>query len=290
MRNPFRRREPAPVPDVPAPPEWADLRPTFANAFAIHRGETVTDDSPTVPPGDPDGPADLPGAGYLPDVNESGSAGLHGPSDWGVIADGPVSPATSSSRIMFEERERQQVDHREECSACRGTGYKMTTSDFLRESIGLIEGQEDEVVRLFYVELLNFAPTLVDLFPPDLLDPMSTGEGKGQRDRLVGALSALATTFDLASPDAMNALDVVVAAMGRAHSAFRWPDGSVRRAELEHYYAVKVCLVRTFHAVGGEAWLPVYDAAWSDAFDDTAATMLKESIRNPQQFPRTRRH
>lgn len=250
---------------------------------------------PTKLPGEPGGPADLPDAGYAAERYidpEGGPNNIDHPRygknfDRSELIDPadpqPISPSTSSSRIMFDDIPDPEPE-RDRCPVCRGTGWKMTTSDFLRESIGLIEGQEDSVVREFYRRLLDVAPHLAALFPADLL---TTDETRHQRDKLVGALAALATHYDPTNPNQMETLKTALAAMGRAHSAFRRPDGTVSPASLDEYQAVKVVLFGTLHDMAGAAWLPVYDAAWSEAYDFAASHMMVAAFANPQQFART---
>lgn len=220
-----------------------------------------------------------------PELTEPTTSSQTGPTEWSADLlddDRPVSPSTSSSRIMFTAEE-PAAPQRDQCPVCRGTGYKMTVSDFLRESVGLIEGHEDEVVQEFYRRLLMAAPGLAALFPDDLL---TTDETHHQRDRLVAALAALATTYDPYSPAKMEQLDTALAAFGRHHSNFARPDGTSAGATLDEYYAVKVTLIGVFHDFAGEAWLPVYDAAWSEAFDYAAAHMLVAQFKSPQRYAR----
>jgi hemoglobin-like flavoprotein len=164
----------------------------------------------------------------------------------------------------------------------------MTTSDFLRESITLVEGKADEVARLFYARLLDVAPHLAPLFPRDLVDPDSpqnpvfddlAGEvpaktGRQQRDLLVGALVALGSTYDPHDREKMDALRTALSAYGRSHSAFQRPDGTVQGATLDEYAAVKSILLPTLAEVAGDGWLPVYSAAWAEAYDFAAGHML----------------
>jgi hemoglobin-like flavoprotein len=286
-------------------------------------------------PGEPGGPADLPDAAVPQEWSHADPPESDHPR-YGKsfnreeliddIADPrPISPATSGSRIMFDDIPAPEPG-RVKCSACRGTGYRMTTSDFLRESIGLIEGQEDNVVREFYRRLLDVAPHLASLFPSDLVDedPLAgdgsmdldedgrralaeaagfqwspeldreimarharRGAGRKQRDKLVGALAALATHYDPTNPAQMETLKTALAAMGRAHSAFRRPDGTVSPASLDEYQAVKVVLFGTLHDAAGAAWLSVYDGAWSEAYDFAASHMMVAAFANPQSFART---
>jgi hemoglobin-like flavoprotein len=159
----------------------------------------------------------------------------------------------------------------------------LTVNDLLRESIALLEGNEDAVIREFYARLLNAAPDLAPLFPRDLLTDDAIDH---QRDRLLSAIVALATHYDPDNDAAMATLDTALASYGRAHSAFRRPDGSVRGATIEEYVAVKTMLFGTLHDMAGSAWRNSYDGPWSDAYDYAAVRMLNAQLDAPQRFGR----
>jgi hemoglobin-like flavoprotein len=230
-------------------------------------------------PGEPGGPADLPDAAVDPSPISGGPVAQPDLEPAGGHSFDKPRPSDSSSRIMFEPAP-EQPPARDRCPVCRGTGWKMTTADFLRESLALIEGKAAEAVDLFYQRLFTVAPHLEPLFP-NLVE---------QRDRLVGALVALGTTYDPTNPAAMEALQTKLAAMGRAHSNFRRPDGTEQGATLDEYMAVKSVLLPTIIDVAEEAgvqWLPVYSAAWSEAYDFAAAHMMVAAFAAPQSFART---
>lgn len=226
-------------------------------------------------PGEPGGPADLPDGGYTIPGGPLSQSEPHG--DEYRIGEGVDQVRVSDSgRIMFEPAGDTEPE-RDRCPVCRGTGWKMTTADFLRESLTLVEGRVGEVVELFYERLFTVAPHLEPLFP-DMV---------GQRDRLVGALGALATSYDPTNGPAMDALRTTVAAMGRAHSNFRRPDGTEQGATLDEYMAVKSILLPTLAEVAGGKWLPVYTSAWSEAYDFAASHMMVAAFAAPQRFARS---
>lgn len=174
--------------------------------------------------------------------------------------------------------------HRVACTHCEGAGYVIrTTSELLRESIGLVGDGGDMVVREFYTRLFAVAPDLAALFPPDLL---TTDETKRQRDRLLKAIIALSQSYNTDDPAGMDRLDTALAAFGRSHSKFRYPDGSERGATLEQYAVVKAVLFEVLVAVAGDKWVPAYTEAWSEAYDYAAGVMLAEARRGGQQFAR----
>lgn len=166
---------------------------------------------------------------------------------------------------------------RDTCPHCRGTGKTLTTNDLLRESIELVGDGGDSVVREFYRRLLETAPSLAPLFPADLLAADTT---KGQRDKLLQALVALANLYDPGRPEQMEVLDTHLAAFGRSHAAFARPDGSVCGATLDEYAAVKTVLFGTLHDFAGDAWRGEYDGAWSEAYDYAAGAMLFHAHRS----------
>ena len=165
------------------------------------------------------------------------------------------------------------------CPHCFGTGKVMTTNDLLRQSLTLLGDDpvgHHTVVAEFYLRLLRAAPSLVPLFPPDLTDPFSTGEGKDQRDRLLGALLEIGQLYDPDRPDSdhMQQLGTKIQQWGRAHSAFQRPDGTVRPASISEYAAVFDILLGTLHDATLAAWVPAFDEAWERAYDHTARGMI----------------
>jgi hemoglobin-like flavoprotein len=162
---------------------------------------------------------------------------------------------------------------RETCGHCRGTGYVLTTNDLLRESIGLLGENGNEAMRIFYSNLLEAAPDLAAIFPRDLL---TTDETRMQRDKLLGALVAVAQNYDPDNPqsEGMRVLKEHLAVFGRSHKAFRRADGTTSGAMLAEYNAVGVILLNTLHDLAGDAWLPEYDAVWVPAYDRIAKWMI----------------
>jgi hemoglobin-like flavoprotein len=185
---------------------------------------------------------------------------------------------------------------RTDCPHCRGTGKTLTTNDLLRESLELLGNAGDDVIREFYRRLLDAAPHLADLFPPDLLTeiprPNAEGEvrtmhgGPQQRDKLLSALTALAQLYDPTRAEQMAVLDTHLATFGRSHANFARPDGTVRGATLDEYQAVKVVLFGTLHDFAGAAWLSEYDDVWSEAYDYAAGAMLFHSMRTDAKSAR----
>jgi hemoglobin-like flavoprotein len=182
-------------------------------------------------------------------------------------------------------------EHHIDCAACGGTGYVIrSTNDLLRESLELVGTGGDMIVKEFYTRLLHAAPDLAPLFPSDLTtaqtsDPNSPGAA--QRDRLLGALVALSNSYNPDDGDSMDRLDTALEAFGRSHAAFARPDGTVQGATLDEYAAVKSVLFETLVQAAGDAWLPAYTVAWSEAYDYAAATMMHEQHRAGFRYPRS---
>jgi len=177
---------------------------------------------------------------------------------------------------------------RVECEHCGGVGFVPGINDYLKESAAMI-GDGDAVVRQFYTTLLNDSPALAYLFPSDITEPvMATRDGKGlsQREKLLGALVALAENYDPGSPEKMGRLNAALERFGRTHASFVRQDGTGWGATLEEYKAVKDALFSTLVRTVGEKWKPEYASAWSQAYDYAAAVMLAEQFRSGFTAPR----
>jgi hemoglobin-like flavoprotein len=174
---------------------------------------------------------------------------------------------------------------RDPCPLCFGSGHVMTKNEILRQSLTLLGDDpkgHQQVVAEFYRRLLLAAPGLVRLFPADLTDPLSAGEGKVQRDRLLGALLDIGQLYDPDAPDSddperpssMQVLNRKIETWGRHHQAFARPDGTTRPASLREYGAVFDILMGTLHDATGPAWSPIFDDVWEEAYDHTARGMI----------------
>lgn len=176
-----------------------------------------------------------------------------------------------------------------ECEHCKGVGFVPGVNDLLKESIALVGNDGDEVVRLFYTTLLNENPALAYLFPPDITSAAhgtQGSKGAAQRDKLLGALVALADSYDPGDMDKMGRLTRELARFGRAHAGFVRQDGTTWGATLEEYKAVKDALFSTLVRVAGDKWRPEFTSAWSQAYDYAAAVMLAEQFRSGFTAPR----
>lgn len=178
--------------------------------------------------------------------------------------------------------------HREQCAHCGGTGAVPNISDYLRESIALIGDQGDQVIRTFYGTLFRAAPELAQLFPgnPTEGDLGTDHKGAKQREKLLGAIVALADLYDPDDLDRMARLDTALGSYGRSHATFVRADGTIRGATLDEYAAVKSALFQTLVQAAGNAWRPEYTESWSQAYDYAAAVMLAEQFRSGFAAPR----
>jgi hemoglobin-like flavoprotein len=196
-------------------------------------------------------------------------------------AEGIPGGRAAVPRVLVSQR-------RETCDHCRGTGYVPNVSDYLRESIGLLGDQGDEVVHSFYGTLFRADPDLVSLFPgnPTEGDFGTDHKGARQRESLLKALTALANLYDPDSADKMAQLDTALKSFGRSHAAFARKDGTIRGATWEEYGAVKAALFATLVRAAGNAWRAEFTESWSQAYDYAAAVMLAEQHRSGFSAPR----
>lgn len=229
-------------------------------------------------------------------------------------ADDPVpspDPVTDSGVHAAPQRSPAVLSgHKVQCAGCRGYGFVIvSTRDLLIESKALLDDAGEVIVKEFYTRLLRAAPDLASLFPADLLAEQQPvvedgshdlpdeakhegllpdfraaaaakrKTGKEQREKLLGALLALATLYDPDDEASMEKLTNALQAFGRSHASFARPDGSERGATLDEYAAVKGALFGTLVTTAGPAWKHAYTMAWSEAYDFAAVTMLAEQYR-----------
>jgi hemoglobin-like flavoprotein len=182
----------------------------------------------------------------------------------------------TDAHTVPDEQPQPRQSHRTPCPTCRGRGVVPTVADLLQESIALVQ-DGDLVVRAFYASLVERAPHLVPLFPADLITATAGEEGSPgahQRERLLAAIVALATHYDDTDPEAMAYINRAARTFGEHHALFFRGEGvPAQGATPDEYALVKVVLFDTLHRAAGAAWLPEYDAAWSQAYDDLQIEM-----------------
>lgn len=207
-----------------------------------------------------------------------------------VIREVPIdrTPFGDPTRARARVPKQLVSPHREICDHCQGAGYMPAINDYLRESASLLGDQGDEVIRMFYTTLFGMAPELVKLFPgnPTQGDLGSDHKGAKQREKLFGAIVALADLYDPDDGAKMDRLDTALKSFGRSHAAFVRQDGTIKGATWEEYAAVKEALFATLVKVTGDAWRTEHTESWGQAYDYAAAVMLAEQYRSGFSSPR----
>jgi hemoglobin-like flavoprotein len=125
--------------------------------------------------------------------------------------------------------------------------------DALETSFDLVAPRGDELMDEFYSRLFAAAPAVKPLFPDNL---------SRQKVMLLGALVLLRKSLRDLDSIAPKLRD-----LGARHVAYG--------AEPEHYPVVGTVLIASMAAIAGDAWTADYEAAWAEAFEIVAATMLE---------------
>jgi methyl-accepting chemotaxis protein len=125
--------------------------------------------------------------------------------------------------------------------------------DALEASFDLLAPRGDELVETFYARLFAAAPAVRPLFSDDM---------RRQHAMLLKTLVLVRKS--------LRDLDSVVPtlrALGARHAGYG--------AEPAHYGVVAAVLIASMAEVAGNAWLPAYEDAWSEALGVLAAVMLE---------------
>jgi hemoglobin-like flavoprotein len=123
----------------------------------------------------------------------------------------------------------------------------------LETSFDLVAPRGDQLVDEFYSRLFAAAPAVRPLFPDNM---------NRQKVMLLGALVLLRKS--------LRDLDSIVPKLrdlGARHVAYG--------AKPEHYPLVGSVLIASMAAIAGAAWTAEYEAAWAEAYDIVATTMLE---------------
>ncbi len=123
----------------------------------------------------------------------------------------------------------------------------------LEESFDLVAPQGDELMRVFYENLFEAAPSVQPLFANVDMDR--------QRAALLNMLLVLR--------ESLRDLDDIIPdleELGARHVDYG--------AKLEHYPVVGEVLIGSMAQVAGDAWKPEYTAAWEEAFPVVQGVML----------------
>ena len=123
----------------------------------------------------------------------------------------------------------------------------------LETSFDLVAPRGDELMDEFYSRLFAAAPAVKPLFPDNL---------SRQKVMLLGALVLLRKSLRDLESIAPKLRD-----LGARHVAYG--------AQPEHYPVVGTVLIASMAAIAGDAWTAEYEAAWAEAYEIVAATMLE---------------
>jgi hemoglobin-like flavoprotein len=123
----------------------------------------------------------------------------------------------------------------------------------LEESFDLVAPKGDELMRTFYDNLFEAAPSVQPLF--------AEVDMEHQRQALLNMLLVLR--------ESLRDLDDIVPdleELGARHVDYR--------AKPEHYPVVGEVLIGTMAEVAGDAWKPEYTSAWQEAYQVVQDVML----------------
>jgi hemoglobin-like flavoprotein len=127
------------------------------------------------------------------------------------------------------------------------------TLHLIETSFAVLEPRGAELVQDFYARLFEAAPSVRPLFGADT---------SGQEAKLLGALALTVNT--LRQPEA---LVPVLQDLGRRHVGYGAAHG--------HYPVVRDTMLHAMAAAAGPTWTDDLEAAWTEALDLVARTMLQ---------------
>jgi methyl-accepting chemotaxis protein len=131
----------------------------------------------------------------------------------------------------------------------------------LEESFDLVAPQGDELMRTFYDNLFEAAPSVRPLF--------ADVDMEGQRQALLNMLLVLR--------ESLRDLDDIVPdleELGARHIDYG--------AKPEHYPVVGEVLIGAMAEVAGDAWKPEYTSVWQDAYQVVQDVMLSGTAARPE--------
>lgn len=128
----------------------------------------------------------------------------------------------------------------------------------LRETIALVDGQLDELTQHFYAVLFTTNPDLRDLFPADMAQ---------QRTRFAGSIMHI-----VAQADDRPAVTAYLESLARSHRKYA--------VQPEQYRLFGPAFIAALRRVVGRMWSDRYEAAWEQAFNMIASTMIEASDRD----------
>jgi methyl-accepting chemotaxis protein len=124
----------------------------------------------------------------------------------------------------------------------------------LETSFDLVAPRGDELMDAFYGRLFAAAPPVKPLF--------ARTDMKQQKAMLLAALVLLRKSLRN-----LDAIVPKIRELGARHVAYG--------ARPEHYPVVGEVLLASMAEIAGDAWLPEYERAWSEAFAVVAAVMIE---------------
>ncbi|WP_308345391.1 globin domain-containing protein [Streptomyces sp. ISL-94] len=124
----------------------------------------------------------------------------------------------------------------------------------LKSSFAVVERRAEHAVKFFYSHLFWHNPEVRDLFPASFEDM------ERQRDRLFAALTHVIAHLE------NETLVPYLRDLGRDHRKFL--------AGPQHYAAVGTSLIAALAETSGEAWTPLVEKAWTEAYQVIADTMM----------------
>lgn len=131
----------------------------------------------------------------------------------------------------------------------------------LEESFDLVAPQGDELMRTFYDNLFEAAPSVRPLF--------EAVDMERQRQALLNMLLVLR--------ESLRDLDDIIPdleELGARHVEYG--------AKPEHYPVVGQALIGAMSQVAGDAWKPEYTAAWQEAYPVVQDVMLSGAAARPE--------
>jgi hemoglobin-like flavoprotein len=177
---------------------------------------------------------------------------------------------------------------RRRCDTCGQT--MPTINEVLRATIDLIP-DGGALVLTFYTDLLDAAPTLAGIFPPDLIDAVATGEGRGahQREVFLEALLATSKLFDPGNAESMERLNAALKIMAGQHTAFQNRiTGETFIPGPEHYKLAGDTLLAGLRRALGQSWTVLHEHSWWEAYKHVWRVMWfwQGEQQHEYQFPR----
>jgi hemoglobin-like flavoprotein len=131
----------------------------------------------------------------------------------------------------------------------------------LEKSFDLVAPQGDELIRTFYDNLFETAPSVKPLF--------ADVDMERQRQALLNMLLVLR--------ESLRDLDDIVPdleELGARHVEYG--------AQPEHYPVVGEVLIGAMAQVAGDAWKPEYTSAWQEAYQIVQGVMLSGASARPE--------